>query len=140
MATIDRASDAVDGVMALVETIPTVFGRLVYLATISETSARGYRSGPRIGTARSQQVGVTLGHAHTDVFARWLVLGLEQQRRDLMRFVDSDGRDAYECLRSWRTGGIFDQLAPETASWHETRLFRDDLELVIESLVGDSSE
>jgi hypothetical protein len=133
--TIDPASETGERVMALVESIPTLFGRLVYLAAMWETSARGYRCDPRIG-----RLDATLGRAHKGVFTRWLMLGLEPQRRDLIRFADSEGRDAYECLRSWCAGGFFDQLAPETASWEETRLFRDDLELVIKSLVGDSSE
>jgi hypothetical protein len=105
-----------------------------------DASAGGYRCDPRAGTACPEDVDAAMGHAHLDAFVRWLTFGLDRQRRDLMRFADSDSPGAYECILSWWTAGFFDHLAPATADYHETRLFLDDLELVIKSLVGDSRE
>ena len=135
--TINLASEAA---LAVVQEIPTMFGRLVYLAAMWDTSAGGYRCDPDAGTAGSEEVDAAMGDAHLDVFVRWLTLGLDRQRKDLMRFADSDGPGAYECILSWWTAGFSNRLAPATADYHETQLFLDDLELVIKSLVGDSRE
>jgi len=138
--TINQPLDTGEGAMAVLCAIPTVFGRLVYLAAMWDASINGYRSDPRAVMTCSQAVNTALGRAHMDAFLQWLTLSLERQRGDLMSFADSDGPGAYECLRSWWSDGFFDHLAPATANRHENLLFRDNLILVIMSLVGESRE
>jgi hypothetical protein len=136
---VNPALDAEDAI-AEIEIIPTVFGRLVYLATTWDPSVKGYRCNPWAGMANPEGVNAALGRTHQKVFLQWLGLSLDRQRRDLMRFADSDGPGAYECIWSWWSNGFFDHLAPATAEWHETQLFKHDLVLVIKSLVGDPKE
>lgn len=136
----NRAADTVESAMASVDGIPTVFGRLVYLASMWDSPAAGCRSDPRAEINCCDSVRIAVGRAHLDTFLYWLSLSLERQRHDLMRFADSDGPGAYECIRSWWISGFFDDLAPAAAGGHEASLFRNDLRIVIESLIGDTEE
>lgn len=89
-------SDAIrsaEGAMAAIEAISTVFGRLVYSAAWDST-AGGYRLGPRSEITRRESIDTVFSRARENVFREWLSLNLERQRRDLMRFADSDGPGA----------------------------------------------
>src|SRR5689334_268868 len=111
--------------LTIIEAIPSIFGRLVYLGVMWDPAGRRYRFDPRGQAASQDEINILLGHAHRSIFVEWLSLSLERQRRDLMRFADSDGQGSYECLWSWWSEGFFDQLAPAFADRHETGLFRN---------------
>lgn len=132
------AVDFTEKVLAEIESIPTVFGRLIYMAAMWDPTATCYRFDPRIGISSPGEMNMAFSHTHQEVFLQWLSLSLNRQRRELMRFADSDGPGAYQYIWSWWVDGFFDHLAPATADRHETQLFRSDLLLVIKSLIGDT--
>ncbi len=136
--TICPACEADEDAIVILKSIPTVFGRLVYLAAMWDAPTWRYRCDLQDNKTCSREMSAALGRAHLAAFCRWLTLSLERQHEDLMYFANSDGPKAYECLRSWLAEGFFDQLAPITANRHETKLFRDNLVFVIQSLGGDS--
>jgi hypothetical protein len=57
----------------VVETIPSVFGRLVYLRSLSDSN------------------NLVIGHAALQIFSYWLRLGLSEQVRDLRGYLTGSG-------------------------------------------------
>ena len=100
--------------------VPTLFGRLVYVAALRVPASDRYEhpslTGP-LGTAEADRV---LRGSHYQVFAEWLELSLEEQKTDLEEFLRDRGAEE-QALR-------YRELPPAAARDVERQLFVTDLE------------
>ncbi len=105
--------------------IPTLFGRLVYLAALRD-AAGGYSHPGLSHTLGREHADRTLRHSHHQVFAQWLSLGLEEQKNDLDIFLNQ--------LRAPRESLRYRELVPPGARDAERQLYLTDLETLLELL------
>jgi hypothetical protein len=102
--------------------IPTVLGRLAYLAGLRDPVSGSY-SHPSLSQAQGpEEADRTLRRAHYQIFSEWLALGLEEQKPDVLRFLADEGPGA---LRPR-------DLIPPQARDVEMRLYLTDLETLLE--------
>jgi len=106
--------------------IPTVFGRLAYLAALRGGSSGRYEHpvlSDAIGAADADR---TLRHSHHQVFAHWLTLTLEEQKDDLDAFFRGG--------QGPRDPSRYRELAPPGVRDVERQLYITDLETLLELL------
>lgn len=113
--------------------IPTVFGRLVYLASLRDTDTNRYAH-PSLNSLLSQEdADRTLCHSHHQVFSQWIGSSLAEQKGDLDEYVRDTGGKRY-LLQQYR------DLVPPTARDVERQLYLTDLETLVELLRYGNSE
>ncbi len=113
--------------------IPTVFGRLVYLASLRNPNTGRYEHfglAQAFGEDESQRV---LNQSHIQVFNDWLGFSLEQQMADLNEYLLSEG-DRVQVLSTWTRLSPYRTLPPGDVREVERRLYLADLETLLELL------
>lgn len=103
--------------------VPTVFGRLAYLASL-RNPATGQYAHPVLSPALgNEEADKTLRKSHYQVFSQWLTFGLAEQKADFSEFLTT--RDARSQAARFR------DLPPPAARDVERQLFVTDLETVL---------
>jgi hypothetical protein len=118
----------------MIEDIPTVFGRLVYLAAMLDLERGVYRH-PILSHLRpSTNIDHILRRAHGQIFRRWLELNLRQQQAEITRYfgcgpMGSAGYGALgpTLLRQLRDSDAFRTLPPPEAADYERALFTSNM-------------
>lgn len=110
--------------------IPTLFGRLMYLASLRNQSSGAYEHPGLAHMVGDEQAGETLRRSHGRVFQDWLCLNLEQQHADLQEYLAEIPNPA-ALLADWASSGSYRGLAPATTQDVERQLFVTDLETVL---------
>jgi len=118
-----------------VEQIPTIFGRLVYLAALRSRDTGAYHHPVLSHVIGASELDSHLRRSHLQVFYQWLDLNLAQQRGDLVRYLGIDGAEDEEHLRRLRDTNAFAAVMPEQCAPHEHDLFLQNLALVIHSML-----
>ena len=67
--------------------IPTLFGRLLYLASLRNPSTGAYEHPALAQMIGDEEAADTLRRSHARVFQDWLCLNLEQQKSDLQEYL-----------------------------------------------------
>ena len=93
---------------ALLQRIPTVFGRLVFLSQVQPVSAEDE---------------TVKGRRHHEIFSQWLALNLERQKLDYETFAESPGATG--------SAAKYRELIPAGAREVERQLYLTDLETVL---------
>lgn len=114
--------------------IPTLFGRLVYLASLLDRNIGRYNHpslSQGLGEAEADRI---LRECHARSFADWLCLKLERQEADLSLYLAGLAIDVRTVLRTWTCLEPYRDLVPPGALKAERRLYMADLEAVLELL------
>jgi len=113
--------------------IPTLYGRLSYLASLRDPNSGVYRHYGLFLSYGREQSAEALRTAHTTVFNEWIVLSLEAKNDDLTAYLATleDPQDAV--VRHLRHSKIYRTLLPPNASPAEAELFSIDLDLLLEA-------
>jgi hypothetical protein len=120
-----------------VQQIPTIIGRLAYLASLRDPASSRYRH-VVLGTLAGEAVVESMLHtSHRALFFQWLGLNLAQQRGDLTRYAGYETREDAVILRQLLDRGAFALLPPDDAEAHERQLFLSDLTFLLQSLIYD---
>jgi hypothetical protein len=106
--------------------IPTVFGRLVYLASLRSSDSGRYYHHLLNHVLDLDESDRTLCHSHYQVFSRWLTFCLEEQKKDLEEYLNSGG--VSDAILN------YPDLIPRTSREVERQLYLTDLETVTELL------
>jgi hypothetical protein len=107
--------------------IPTVFGRLVYLASLRDTESNRYIHVALTPLLGPEDADRTLCDSHHQVFAQWIGSSLAEQKADLDLYVRSTDGPKY--IRQEYTN-----LVPPMARDVERQLYLTDLETLLELL------
>lgn len=106
--------------------IPTLFGRLVYLASLRGAASGCYRHEALDALLGPEDGDRTLRRCHSQIFSEWLACPLAEQKRDLDQYLSGvDGP---------RHFSQFESLIPATSREVERRLFLADLETLMDLL------
>lgn len=104
--------------------VPTTFGRLVFLASLRDTSTGRYQHESLIRMLGPEDTDRSLLSSHHQVFSEWLRFSLAEQKADLDEYLASIGGS--------RRSLQYRNLVPSTAREVERQLYLTDLETLLE--------
>ncbi|HEX4275623.1 MAG TPA: hypothetical protein VHZ74_09730 [Bryobacteraceae bacterium] len=117
--------------------IPTVLGRLAYLASLRNANTGSYEHfglAQRIGVDEVDRI---LRRSHTSTFQEWLCFGLEQQKEELEAYFSGLEGDKREIIANWLTLEPWNNWVPGESRDVERKLFGADLGIVMELVRGE---
>jgi hypothetical protein len=105
--------------------VPTVFGRLVFLASLRDAARGRYSHETLARQLGPEDMDRTLCNSHHQVFSEWLNFTLSEQKSDLDDYLRRAGNQAEIAYRD---------ILPPTARDVERQLYLTDLETLLELL------
>lgn len=120
--------------------IPTLFGRLVYLASLRDAHSGMYRHhglAARFGREQSRQA--FLQH-HEATFQEWLRLSLAEKRDDLFQFLADLEDPKPAVIEHWMKVRPYKAYIPASARESERELFFAEFEVLVEALRCEDSD
>ena len=120
--------------------LPSVTGRLAYLASLRDPATNQYRHLVLDRLVYPQAMDRLLRTAHRDVFYQWLSHNVVQHRGDVIRYFGLESSENYGLLRRVRDSRSLETLPPPDAAPHERELFMSDLLVLFQSLLFDVGE
>ena len=106
--------------------VPTVFGRLAFLASLRNPSTGRYSHEILLRSLGPEATDRSLCNSHHQIFSEWLRFSLAEQKADLDDYLAIAGRS--------RKALDYHHLAPPTARDVERQLYLTDLETLLELL------
>jgi hypothetical protein len=120
--------------------IPSVFGRLAYLASLRDPNSGQYQHFGFSQRFSVREADKTIRHSHSNVFMDWLCFSLDQQRGDLEVYLDSAEADRRTILANWREWPPYMNWIPAQTRAADRELFQSDLEIVLDLIRQDSDD
>jgi hypothetical protein len=117
--------------------IPTILGRLAYLASLRNANTGTYEHAglaQRIGERESNEI---LRRSHLAVFQEWLCLGLEEQKAELEEYFSGLDGDTREIIANWITLPPYPEWVPTESRDVERKLFCSDLGVILDLIRSD---
>ena len=114
--------------------IPTVFGRLAYLASLRDPNSGVYHHhglGALFGRDESRRA---LGEAHAHIFQQWLILPLSAKHEDLVKYLASLDDTRAAVLEYWTKTGISRGYLPRSVQEADEQLFFSEFAVLLETL------
>src|SRR5262245_62057658 len=81
--------------------IPSMFGRLVYLAMLRDSNTGEYQHHGLATVFGEEEANKAMRQSHEDVFAEWLAYTLAQQKQDLELYVAGLEPDRRKVVETW---------------------------------------
>ena len=106
--------------------IPTLFGRLAFLASLRDPRSGRYRHDVLTSLLGPDDGDRAISRSHQQLFAEWLAYSLSDQKQDLDEYLRTVGGP-----RNFRH---YHDLIPATAREVERRLYLADLETLMDLL------
>ena len=114
--------------------IPTVFGRLVYLASLRNDNSGRYEHHGLALVFGEVEANRALKKSHAQVFREWLTFNLEQQKTDLDLYLAGLYEDRRTVLTTWLELAPYRAFMPVSLRPVERRLYLADLKALLELL------
>ena len=111
--------------------IPTVFGRLVYLAALRDTNSGRYEHHGLALVFGENEADRALRRSHVQTFSEWLCFNLEQQRADLGLYLSALLDERKRIVDNWLRIEPFRSLVPSSATRTETELYLSDFRILL---------
>jgi hypothetical protein len=118
--------------------IPSVFGRLVYLAGLRNPNSGRYDHHGLALVFGADEANRALKKSHKQVFAEWLSFNLEQQMADLNLYLSDLPEEKKTVLQAWSLLKPYKNLLPSSAKPVDRRLYLSELQTMLELLRGAS--
>src|SRR5580700_7282592 len=118
--------------------IPTVSGRLIYLATLRDLHSGTYRHHGLITSFGRDEAVRALRESHQAAFQSWLSLSLAEKNSDLRDYLMSLDESEDEVIEHWARSAVYRTYVPASAIKAETDLFCRDLEILLELRRNDA--
>jgi hypothetical protein len=110
--------------------IPTVFGRLVYLASLRDDTSGRYVHDALSRVEGAEEADRTLRHSHQQIFSQWIASSLSDQKRDLDQYLMETGGRIQSL---WTHRNVVPPMAREV----ERQLYLADFETLLDLLQFD---
>ncbi|HTB11032.1 MAG TPA: hypothetical protein VK752_05660 [Bryobacteraceae bacterium] len=137
MAKLERSALA-DLCKHTLSRIPTVSGRLIYLATLRDLNSGTYRHHGLISSFGRDEAVRALRESHQATFQAWLNLSLAEKNSDLRDYLMALDEPEDEVIEHWLRSGVYRTYVPTSAIKAETDLFCRDLETLLELRRNDA--
>src|SRR5271170_6382289 len=103
--------------------IPTVSGRLIYLAALRDLNSGTYRHHGLISAFGRDEAVKALRESHQASFQCWLNLSLAEKNEDLRDYLRTPDEPQDGIVRYWLQSGVYRGYVPASAIKAETELF-----------------
>jgi hypothetical protein len=137
MAKLERSALA-DLCKHTLSRVPTMCGRLIYLATLRDLNSGTYRHHGLITAFGRDEAVRALRESHNAAFQGWLQLTLAEKNEDLRDYLRALEEPQEEIVQHWLKSGIYRSYVPASAMKPETDLFCRDLETLLELLRNEA--
>jgi len=117
--------------------IPSVFGRLVYLASLRNGNTDSYEHHGFAQIFGREIAEQTLRLSHRQAFAEWLCFTLEEQKADLDLYLSALSVDKKTIVEAWLRLAPYRNLVPSTVRRAERELYLADLETLLTLLKNE---
>jgi len=117
--------------------IPTMTGRLVYLATLRDVNSGVYRHHGLAAAFGRDEAVRALKDSHQAAFQGWLNLTLAEKNEDLRDYLIALDDPMEEVVHHWLHSGVYRSYVPATAREAEAELFYRDLETLLQLIKND---
>jgi len=117
--------------------IPTVFGRLVYLASLRDQNNGRYQHHGLSLVFGEEEARKALRLSHDQAFGEWLSFNLEQQHADLGLYLSELFEDKRTVLETWQKLAPYNNLIPKSAKSVERQLYIADLTALLALLKNE---
>jgi len=124
-------SAAVDLFKHTLSTIPTIYGRLSYLASLRDANSGIYRHHGLFLAYGREESALALRSSHEDLFATWLSLSLAEKSQDLGAYFASLDDAQPLVVQHWKKSRIYRTHAPSSATPAQIELFFTELEVLL---------
>lgn len=114
--------------------IPSVFGRLVYLASLRNPNSGRYDHHGLALVFGDEHANRALKKSHKQVFAEWLKFNLEHQMADLNLYLMDLPEDKKTVLQAWTKLKPYRNVLPSNLKGVERRLYLNEMEAMLEVL------
>lgn len=114
--------------------IPTLYGRLSYLASLRDANSGSYRHHGLTALFGREESAKALRESHEQAFTEWLSLFLADKSHDLTSYLASLEEDRVLVAGHWLRSRIYRTQAPSSAHEMERALFCSDMEALLESI------
>lgn len=114
--------------------IPTLFGRIEYLALLRDANSGAYRHHGLASIFGREESRRALFQSHETVFADWLRLSLAEKREDLSEYLNRLEDPLPVVLDHWVSVRAYRSYMPASAPESERELFCAELDVLLETL------
>jgi hypothetical protein len=122
--------------------IPSVYGRLVYLASLRDPNSGAYRHHGLSAAFGREQSTYALRKSHEQAFLEWLTMPLNAKNADFRMYLQNAGSE--ESPRAVVTylarGARSATQAPDAAGPAQRRQFQLEVEILLELIKNESGE
>lgn len=118
--------------------IPTVSGRLFYLAALRDLNSGTYKHHGLTQMFGRDQAVKALRESHQEAFQDWLSLSMSQKSDDLRDYLMTLDDSHEEVVDHWLKTRIYRSYIPASALKPEVELFCTELELLLEVRRNDA--
>jgi hypothetical protein len=135
-----QANDALDRSAAsdlwrnTLSQIPSLFGRLVYLASLRNANSGRYDHHGLALVFGEDEANRALKKSHSQTFREWLTFNLEQQKADLELYLSALVENRRTVLTNWLELAPYLTLMPASIRGVEKRLYLADLKALLDLL------
>ena len=120
--------------------IPTLYGRLVYLASLRDPNSGVYRHHGLGAAFGREESGKALKHSHERIFSEWLTLALADKNKDLGDYLQGLDDPQGTVVSHWLRSDHYHAQIPDSARPMESELFHRDLEALLQILRNASAD
>jgi len=118
--------------------IPSIYGRLVYLASLRDANSGIYRHhGLSAAFGREESVSA-LRKSHEDTFLEWLGLAMSAKSADLITHFQNLEENPRQVLTYLSRATPYLSQVPDAASPAQRRQFKMEMEILLELIKNDS--
>ena len=114
--------------------IPTVFGRIMYLAALRDPNSGIYRHHGLSAAFGRDESNQALKESHRQAFREWLKLSLADRSRDLSLYLSDLDDPEIVVINHWLSSKLHRDQVPSSARKMERELFNQDFEILLETL------
>jgi hypothetical protein len=112
--------------------IPSVFGRLVYLASLRNPNNGDYEHHGLALVFGEDEANKALKNSHTAVFAEWLSFNMEQQKADLDLYIAGLFEEKRIVIKTWIRLAPYRNLIPASVRSVERSLYLTDFTALLD--------
>ena len=112
--------------------IPTVYGRLSYLASLRDPNSGIYRHHGLSAAFGREESGRALRQSHGEIFLEWLKLPLPEKHEDLRQYLATLEDPAGAVIHHWLRSRAYRMPVPSAARPVEGELYCSELEALLE--------
>jgi len=111
--------------------IPTVSGKLVYLASLRDLHSGTYKHHGLISVFGRDEAVKALRESHQAAFRSWLSLSLAEKNDDFREYLNGLEDSREETVEHWLRSAVYRTYVPSSAIQAEIDLFCQDLETLL---------